>query len=49
VIDFRVRDFSGHVYNLESEPNWYTNNSIAVHNCKCTMRPVIEFDEGEAQ
>lgn len=37
--------FSGHVYNLENEKNWYSAEGIITHNCKCTFRPVVEFDE----
>src|SRR5690625_2297578 len=36
VIDVQAIDFSGHVYNLESPEGWYTANSIAVSNCRCS-------------
>lgn len=39
-----VKDFCGHVYNLENKRNWYTISDIIAHNCKCTMAPVVEFE-----
>ena len=42
-----VRIFKGHVYTLESFKGWYTVTSAEVisKNCRCTMNPVIEFEE----
>ena len=28
------RDFSGHVYNLQTSSNWYIANGLIVHNCQ---------------
>lgn len=39
VVDFSVRSFSGHVYNLETSENWYIANSIVTHNCRCVWTP----------
>lgn len=33
ILDISIRSFSGHVYNLQTENNWYTANNIIVHNC----------------
>lgn len=33
-------DWSGHVYNLQTEPGWYIAQGIIVHNCRCTMRNI---------
>jgi len=30
-------DFSGHVYNLETQDGYYVANSIIVHNCTCSV------------
>lgn len=37
VSDVKVRHFSGHVYNLETEQGWYIANDIASHNCRCLL------------
>ena len=29
--------FSGHVYNLQTESDWYIANGVIVHNCRCYM------------
>lgn len=33
------RSFRGHVYNLQTEKEWYSANNIIVHNCRCTQIP----------
>lgn len=38
-----IHDFSGHVYNLESGRGWYSSNGLIVHNCRCRMRPILDF------
>ena len=44
VVDkFVSKDFSGHVYNLETVRNWYSVNGIVTHNCRCFYVPVIEW------
>ena len=42
VVNKSICDFSGHVYNLENEKNWYSNYTIISHNCRCTSRAVIK-------
>lgn len=37
--------FTGHVFNLENDVNWYTANNTTVHNCRCTFTPVVDFDD----
>lgn len=39
VVDVKISEFSGHVYNLETETGHYTGNSIVNHNCFCRIRP----------
>lgn len=34
VCDVEVRQFAGHVYNLQTGSGWYTASSIVVHNCR---------------
>jgi hypothetical protein len=40
-----IQDFSGHVYNLESGRGWYSTNGLIVHNCRCRMRPILNFSD----
>lgn len=42
---FVRKDFCGHVYNLENELNWYYCNDIVSHNCRCRMRPIVDFTQ----
>jgi hypothetical protein len=35
--------FSGHVYNLHNERNWYSSQGLVSHNCGCVSRSIIEF------
>jgi hypothetical protein len=37
IVKIEKRDFSGHVYNLETESGCYTADSIVVHNCYCSL------------
>lgn len=39
-----VRDFSGHVYNLETESGYYVANGIITHNCRTTQVPVLKAE-----
>lgn len=48
IVEKRVGEFSGHVYNLEMDDGLYCVESIAVSNCKCYMEPVVEFNNAEA-
>lgn len=42
IVNVDIRDFSGHVYNLETVKGWYTANGIITHNCRCSMVPVLK-------
>ena len=41
VIEIRNDDFSGHVYNLQTESEMYLANNIVTHNCRCWLQPVV--------
>lgn len=43
VINNGFGDFSGHVYNLETETGWYNANAIVSHNCRCYAENIVEF------
>ena len=43
VIDIQVRKFSGHVYNLETEDEYYIGNGIVNHNCRCINVPHLDI------
>lgn len=47
VNDSVLRDFSGHVYTLETVLGWYnvTPARFVVKNCRCRLIPVISFGE----
>lgn len=39
------REYTGHVYNLETVAGWF-DSTLITHNCRCTMEPFLEgFDE----
>lgn len=40
VVDKSVREFSGHVFNLEMENGLFVSQDVAVSNCRCIARPV---------
>ena len=42
VLNVSVREFNGHVYNLENENNWYVSNGIIAHNCRSTVIPKVK-------
>lgn len=42
VVHVRKRNFSGHVYNLETEHGYYIANGIVVHNCRSTVIPILK-------
>ncbi|CAM6004904.1 unnamed protein product [Sphagnum balticum] len=42
IVDKSSRKFSGHVYNLETDSNWYIAESLIIHNCRCWAEPVLE-------
>lgn len=41
VVDVSWIEFNGHVYNFETDVNWYTSDSVIIHNCRCTSRTII--------
>jgi SPP1 gp7 family putative phage head morphogenesis protein len=41
VVSVSRRDFSGHVYNLQTATGWYIANGIISHNCRCAMIPKV--------
>ncbi len=42
VVDVKIRYFSGHVYDLQTQSTLYFGNGVLVSNCRCTLLPVIE-------
>lgn len=40
VVDKSVREFSGHVFNLEMENGLFVSQDVAVSNCRCIAKPV---------
>jgi hypothetical protein len=46
VKDLVIRDFSGHVYTLETVKGWYgvTTNNFTVKNCRCWAEPLFDDD-----
>ena len=41
VINKRLVNFSGHVYNLETISSYYNTNSVLVSNCRCYAEAVF--------
>ena len=41
VLEQRRREFSGHVFNLETGCGWYTADNYIVQNCRCIALPVL--------
>lgn len=41
--------YSGHVYNLENEKNWYSANGIVTHNCRCVAQPILSFGKNNEE
>lgn len=46
ILNLSVADFSGHVFNLETESNWYVADGVARHNCRCSVLPVVDDAKG---
>jgi hypothetical protein len=42
VVSVKRHWFSGHVYNLETNNNWYLANNIIIHNCRCLYVPYLK-------
>lgn len=53
IVDCYVTEFSGHVYNLQTETGWYVAEGIITHNCRCAAIPVlrntppVQFETGQ--
>ena len=45
ILKLSKREFSGHVYNLETLTGWYICNYITVHNCRCQMRLIFKREQ----
>lgn len=43
IVDKIFRNFSGHIYNLETKNNWFFANNAMSHNCRCVAIPVVDF------
>ena len=41
LIEIRQFEFSGYVYDLQTISGLYTANGVFVHNCRCTITPVL--------
>jgi hypothetical protein len=41
IVNLTRRQFSGHVYNLQTSTGWYIAEGIITHNCRCTLLPVL--------
>ena len=39
IIEVKVKAFSGHVFNLQTEMEWYVAEGIITHNCRCRLVP----------
>lgn len=46
VIKVKRRNYSGHVYNLQTEQGWYVGNNIITHNCRHVLMPYVEMGAG---
>jgi hypothetical protein len=42
VVNVERRKFAGHVFNLETETNWYVSDGIVTHNCRSTSIPILD-------
>ena len=41
IVDVRLIQFSGHVFNLECKSGYYVAEGIVTHNCRCSVLPVL--------
>ena len=41
VIDIQSKEYSGMVYNLETEDSYYSAHGIITHNCRCVAKPAL--------
>ena len=49
LINKSVRQYVGHVYNLQTSEGWYSANSIITSNCFCTVTPVFTSKHWEGK
>jgi hypothetical protein len=49
ITDAKRINYSGHVYNLETEYGHYTSNGIITHNCRCKLVPRWDLDAANAK
>lgn len=47
IVSVDRRQFSGHVYNLETSLGWYVADNIITHNCVRAMAPIVDASEME--
>jgi len=43
VVEIREFQWSGHVYDLQTDWGWYACNGIIVHNCLCYKSPILKM------
>lgn len=43
IVDKTVRSFNGHVYNFQTDLNWYLCSDHIVANCRCFAIPIVKF------
>lgn len=48
IMNVRQFNYTGHVYNLQTESGLYIGNSILTSNCRCDLIPVLASDGDEA-
>lgn len=44
IISIDHSDYSGDVFNFETDSGTYIANEILISNCRCVARPIVEFD-----
>ena len=44
IVSVDVKFSFTHVYNLETENNWYVANGIITHNCRCVLLPYFDIE-----
>lgn len=49
VVEKRSCEFSGHVYNIQTETGWYSANGVVSHNCRCYAAPVLDLEKIKAK
>lgn len=49
LVNKSVRQYAGHVYNLQTSEGWYSANSIIASNCFCTVTPVFTSKHWEGK